>query len=125
VIVIEHHQAVACDRVAAGRIVIFVTAQAQGWYLDPYGAHEERYFSAGHATALVRDGREESRDPPPPGRADPVPASLVAAPEHGYQAADASDMRRADDVNRSYIPLTRTAAMRAARWFRFYGYTRR
>jgi hypothetical protein len=38
---------------------------AEGWYLDPYGRHEARWFSAGSPTALVRDGASESQDPPP------------------------------------------------------------
>lgn len=39
--------------------------RAQGWYQDPYLVHEDRYFSAGTATKLVRDGGRESYDPPP------------------------------------------------------------
>ncbi|MGO9558621.1 MAG: hypothetical protein ACLPQS_12840 [Acidimicrobiales bacterium] len=37
----------------------------EGWYRDPYGSHEARWFSDGTPTALVRDGRQESQDPPP------------------------------------------------------------
>jgi len=37
----------------------------QGWYADPFGAHESRYFSAGKPTKLVRDGHIESYDEPP------------------------------------------------------------
>jgi hypothetical protein len=39
--------------------------QLQGWSADPFGVHEERYFSAGRATKLVRDGKVESYDDPP------------------------------------------------------------
>ena len=35
---------------------------AQGWYNDPTGRHELRWFSAGSPTALVRDAADESRD---------------------------------------------------------------
>ncbi len=42
-----------------------VETAAQGWYRDPYGVHEDRYFSAGMATKLVRDAGREAYDPPP------------------------------------------------------------
>jgi hypothetical protein len=29
--------------------------KAQGWYRDPYLVHEDRYFSDGQPTKLVRD----------------------------------------------------------------------
>lgn len=66
--------------------------KAQGWYRDPYCVHEDRYFSDGQPTKLVRDGSAESYDPPPPG---PPPIELVEA-EHS-QLADSSELRRADD----------------------------
>jgi len=40
-------------------------SQLQGWSADPFGLHEERYFSAGRATKLVRDGKVESYEDPP------------------------------------------------------------
>jgi hypothetical protein len=36
----------------------------QGWYPDPFGLHEQRYFSSGRPTKLVRDGRVEAYDEP-------------------------------------------------------------
>lgn len=96
-------------------------AKAQGWYLDPYGVHEDRYFSAGRPTELVRDDGAESHDPPPGDGAVPDSASLVEAPARGGQATDSSDMRRADDVNRQSKPLSTARAVRVARYFRFYG----
>jgi hypothetical protein len=36
-----------------------------GWRADPYGQHEDRYFSQGQPTRLVRDGGRESYDDPP------------------------------------------------------------
>jgi hypothetical protein len=39
--------------------------QLQGWSADPFGLHEERYFSAGRPTKLVRDGTVESYEDPP------------------------------------------------------------
>jgi len=38
---------------------------AEGWYLDPFGRHEHRWFSNGHPTALVRDGVIDGHDEPP------------------------------------------------------------
>ena len=65
--------------------------RAQGWYHDPYEVHEDRYFSAGTATKLVRDDGQESYDPPPdlplPG-GDLIPAASAES--------DASDLERAD-----------------------------
>ncbi|MGD0880497.1 MAG: hypothetical protein ABSB09_02865 [Acidimicrobiales bacterium] len=40
-------------------------APAQGWFVDPFGVHEHRWYSQGRATALVRDGRTERQDPAP------------------------------------------------------------
>ena len=36
----------------------------QGWRPDPFGRYEERYFSNGLATRLVRTGRIEASDEP-------------------------------------------------------------
>ena len=66
--------------------------KAQGWYRDPYRVHEDRYFSDGRPTKLVRDGEAEDYDPPPPGRPD---VELVEA--SAKQANDGGDLRRADD----------------------------
>jgi hypothetical protein len=49
---------------------------AEGWYRDPYGLHEDRWFSDGRPTKLVRDGGVEASDEPP---SDP-PGELVALP---------------------------------------------
>jgi hypothetical protein len=66
--------------------------RAQGWYRDPYGMHEDRYFSAGTPTKLVRDDGQESYDSPPdrplsdgdlipvqPGGSDASPESVLRA----------------------------------------------
>jgi hypothetical protein len=65
---------------------------AQGWYRDPYKVHEDRYFSDGQPTKLVRDGGEQSYDPPPPGLPE---GDLVEVPSS--EPGDGSDLRRADD----------------------------
>jgi hypothetical protein len=38
--------------------------RAEGWYTDHTGAHEQRWYSVGTPTDLVKDGAIESRDPP-------------------------------------------------------------
>jgi hypothetical protein len=65
--------------------------KAQGWYRDPYGVHEDRYFSAGQPTKLVRDAGAESYDPPPP-----RPAEMELVEVRHSPSADGSDLRRAD-----------------------------
>jgi len=66
--------------------------QAQGWYRDPYLVHEDRYFSAGRPTKLVRDNRIEQYDPPPAG---PPKTDLVDV--RPVQQTYGGDLRRADD----------------------------
>jgi hypothetical protein len=39
--------------------------RAQGWHPDPYGRHDDRWFSDGKPTRLVRDQGRESYDEPP------------------------------------------------------------
>jgi hypothetical protein len=82
-----------------------VPVRAQGWYRDPYSVHEDRYFSDGQPTRLVRDGDLESYDPPPPG---PLTAELVEIPE--TEAGDGRDLRRADDPSAGSVSDYRGAA---------------
>jgi hypothetical protein len=73
--------------------------EIQGWYRDPYGQHEDRYFSAGEATKLVRDVGQESYHEPP---ARPYnPAELVPAAAQADDDSDGGDLRRADDAESS------------------------
>jgi hypothetical protein len=72
------------------------TPLAQGWYRDPYGIHQDRWFSQGQPTKLVRDGRRERYDPVP---GQPLPeGDLVPAEQGAGEARDGADLRRADDV---------------------------
>jgi hypothetical protein len=48
-----------------------------GWFRDPYEEHEDRYFSQGFPTKLVRDHGVEAYDPPPDGF---LPQTLIPAP---------------------------------------------
>ena len=55
-------------------------AQEYGWTIDPYGLHEQRYFSGGRPTKLVRDNGLESYDEPPGAAATEVrPGTLMGA----------------------------------------------
>ena len=65
---------------------------AEGWYQDPSGRHEARWFSAGTPTGLVRDGRIEAQDDTSDIDAECEPLSLPE-PE-----PDPGDLRRADEV---------------------------
>jgi hypothetical protein len=70
-----------------------IPVKAQGWYRDPYGLHEDRYFSAGQPTKLVRDGGAESYDPPPP-----RPSAVELVEVTPSPPTNGSDLRRADEM---------------------------
>jgi hypothetical protein len=63
----------------------------EGWYTDPFGRHEARWFSDGSPTSLVRDAGSTSTDPPPETafRQDPQLIEPIAS------LAD-DDLRQAD-----------------------------
>jgi hypothetical protein len=69
-------------------------APPEGWYQDPYGSHEARWFSVGTPTALVRDAGVEAHDPPP---ADAT-SGVVEPNELPEETSGASDVLRADDA---------------------------
>jgi hypothetical protein len=64
----------------------------QGWYVDPYGLHGERWYSAGSPTSLVRDDGIESRDAAPPEPPPVLPVPVTRAP------TSVRDKKRADDA---------------------------
>jgi hypothetical protein len=69
---------------------------AQGWYHDPYGIHQDRYFSCGWPTKLVRDGAIETYDLPPDA---PLPhGDLIPAAPRASTAPAGLDLRRADQA---------------------------
>ena len=75
-----------------------------GWCYDPYGVHEQRWFSDGTPTKLVRDADVESYDLPPPMN-PPRPVIRVTD-------ADRSD---GSDLRSGAAPTKRVAAARL-RW---------
>lgn len=84
------------------------SAAAEGWYRDPYGIHQDRWFSAGTPTSLVRDQGTEGHDDPPgyPPAGPPVEiADIDRFPEDDLRRADEAearstdgDLRRADEA---------------------------
>jgi hypothetical protein len=60
----------------------------EGWYSDPYRVHEQRWFSDGSPTVLVRDHGTTRKDPPPDG-------PYLEAPRHIESPPD--ELRRTDD----------------------------
>lgn len=72
---------------------------AEGWYEDPFGAHEARWFSDGRPTILVRDGGVESHDEPPAAELD-----LPLVPVIESNAANSQDLRRADSNELAVAP---------------------
>jgi hypothetical protein len=67
--------------------------QAEGWYVDPYGLHEARWFSNGAPTALVRDAGVESQDRPPD-----TPPTKPLEPIVETPPTAGADLLRADDA---------------------------
>lgn len=79
-----------------------MTEELQGWHPDPYGRHEWRYFSAGRATFLVRDGRVEGSDP------------VEQIPQQPYPPSIVSGISEPAPVPASVVPPTQPAQERAA-----------
>jgi hypothetical protein len=75
--------------------------KAEGWYEDPYRIHEDRWYSDGTPTSLVRDAGVEAKDPPP--SQDPPAGQLVrSVPDHA--PAGPEDLDRADDPDAGEAP---------------------
>jgi hypothetical protein len=76
--------------------------EIEGWYKDPYGRHENRWFSNGRATNLVSDAGTTSHDEPP---AEPFDGELVEADE----VPVAHETQRVGDEHRPqepYLPVS-------------------
>jgi hypothetical protein len=100
-VVVSHHEGPGAN-VPFGNwrtVELVKQHEAQGWYRDPFGVHQDRYFSAGHPTDLVRDAGQEAYDGPPDRAYDRD--GLVSAEPETADRFDASDLRRADEAERS------------------------
>jgi hypothetical protein len=75
--------------------------KAEGWFEDPYRIHEDRWYSDGTPTALVRDAGAEAKDPPPSQKAPSGPL-VRSGPDEASRGPD--DLRRADDPRRRENP---------------------
>jgi hypothetical protein len=84
--------------------------KAEGWYEDPYRIHEDRWYSDGTATSLVRDAGVEAKDPPP--AQDPPAGALVRSiPDDPSPGPE--DLDRADDPDAGEAPDYSEAALDA------------
>ena len=68
----------------------------EGWCTDPYSRHEARWLSDGRPTKLVRDGAVVAHDEPPDEPFSRNPELIEHEPTR-----DATDLRRADDAERT------------------------
>jgi hypothetical protein len=66
----------------------------EGWFKDVFQIHEDRWYSNGEPTKLVRDGRVESHDMAP---LHARPAGPLSPSSHGNIPSSPEDLRRADD----------------------------
>lgn len=89
---------------------------AEGWYEDPFGLHQHRWFSAGRPTGLVRDGNVEAKDPAP---SETFDGPLMAAVDSSVHAPAGDDLRRVGDrMGDPYDPgKASDAAFDASTWF--------
>ena len=71
---------------------------AEGWFVDPFGTHEQRWFSDGAPTALVQDHGVDSTDAPP----SPTFSGELVRPAV-TEPARRSDLVRADDVDAEVV----------------------
>jgi hypothetical protein len=80
----------------------WVQDHAEGWCRDPYLAHEDRWYSDGQPTKLVRDGGVESYDPPPEGSPEGELVQLPLQMPRKLDVADDPDLlqRRRPDFPR-------------------------
>jgi hypothetical protein len=74
-----------------------VAVNAEGWYVDPFGSHQARWFSDGTPTSLVRDNGHVGHDEPPS-----VPYEGTPTPLPDIEEDDADDLRRADNEEEPY-----------------------
>jgi hypothetical protein len=67
----------------------------EGWFRDPYGLHEDRWFSNGAPTKLVRDGNSEHYDAPP---SNDLPVDPLVRSDSPSERPGPENLLRADDA---------------------------
>jgi hypothetical protein len=87
-------------------VPLWVRVKAEGWFVDPFGAHEARWFSGGWPTALIRDSGVESHEDPP---GTTYVGHLTPADEESSVGPD--DLRRAGTEDEAYDPSTGVRAV--------------
>jgi hypothetical protein len=82
-------------------------ATQSGWGPDPFRRHDERWFSEGQPTKLVRDGAQESFDDPTEAGSPPrsLPTTLQPPPRQppAFQPAP-PQQRHYEPIPRQYNP---------------------
>jgi hypothetical protein len=73
----------------------------EGWFQDPYRLHEERWYSDGEPTKLVRDSGVESYDALP---SDAPQVGPLVRPSDTQPSSCSDDLRRADDPGAGVPP---------------------
>ena len=84
----------------------------EGWYSDPYGVHEHRWFSDGTPTNLVRDQGRTSQDPPPQTAYVDEPHPIESAPslaEDDLRRGDDEEAKSVDPVDAAWTYFTRSS----------------
>jgi len=84
----------------------------EGWYTDPYGLHEHRWFSDGSPTSLVRDRGETSKDPAPDTGYGEEPKLVDAPPIHAedeLRRAGGDQEQSVDSVDAAWTYFTRSS----------------
>jgi hypothetical protein len=84
--------------------------KAEGWYQVPYRKHEDRWYSDGTPTTLVRDAGVEAQDPPPSPEA-PTGPLVRSVPDHPSPGPE--DLDRANDPDAGEAPDYSEAAFEA------------
>ena len=82
----------------------------EGWYTDPFRLHEQRWFSDGTPTYLVRDGGKTSKDAPPDGPFVESPVLVEPPPSDGSHRAQCAEDGGVDPVDAAWTYFTRSSS---------------
>jgi hypothetical protein len=84
----------------------------EGWYSDPFGVHQHRWFSDGSPTALVRDEGRTSTDQPPDAPYVDVPHLVEPTPTvgDGLSGGNQTGDSPVDPVDAAWTYFTRSGS---------------